>query len=341
MNKIIALVITVLCVWLMATYPYVMLNPSELLEGHQYIKDKCLSCHKPFWGIETKKCIACHKLSEIDKDKTTGNDTIGKKSKILFHQNLKNQKCTTCHTDHKGANPDISLSRFDHDLLPESEKDDCGKCHNKPADKIHKQLSGVCNVCHNTKVWKSGAVFNHNMIQGADKNNCVSCHLAPADNIHKQVSNTCNSCHNANGWKSGTVFNHDMIQGTDKSNCSACHPFPEASYHKSFKDNCTKCHTTSRWKPSTFNHSAYFPLDEHHNASCNTCHTGNNYSAYTCYGCHEHNEVEIASEHSEHGMRNINNCIACHKSGNKHEGGEHEGDHHSGSENEHEGGDDD
>ena len=103
MKKIIATVVIVVCVWLIATYPFVMLNPGELVKGHQDLKDKCLACHKPFWGIETQKCISCHKLSEIGRKDSAGNKNI-----ILFHQNLKNQKCTSCHTDHKGKNPDIS-----------------------------------------------------------------------------------------------------------------------------------------------------------------------------------------------------------------------------------------
>ncbi len=337
MKKIIALVIIVLCAWLIATYPYRMLNPGELVKGHQDLKDKCYSCHKPFWGIETQKCIACHKLSDIGKDTATSNDTIGKRKKILFHQNLKNQKCTLCHTDHKGVNPDFSLRGFDHNLLPGTESGNCRNCHTKPADKIHKQLSGSCINCHKTNGWKSGAVFNHDMIEGVDKNNCVSCHPAPRDNIHKQLSGACINCHNTRGWKSGGVFNHEMIPAADRNNCISCHHLPEASYHKSFKDNCTKCHTTNQWKPSTFNHSAYFQLDEHHNASCNTCHKSDNYSVYTCYGCHEHSERDIISEHSEHGMYNISNCISCHKSGYEHESGEY----NSHSEKEHDGGSED
>lgn len=273
MKKILAAAVTILSVWLIATYPYVMLNPGELVKGHQDLKNKCLSCHKPFWGIEPQRCITCHKLPDIGRDTMT-NDSARVK-RMLFHQNLKDQKCTPCHTDHKGLNVTSSGS-FDHTLLSGSEKGNCGNCHNKPSDKVHTRIAGSCSSCHNTQGWKSGAAFNHNMIQGADKNNCIS-----------------------------------------------CHELPTASYHKSFKDNCTKCHTTNQWKPSTFDHSSYFLLDEHHNATCNTCHTGNNYSAYTCFGCHEHDQGHIMHKHTEHGMTNIGNCVSCHKSGNEHEGGEH------------------
>jgi hypothetical protein len=330
MRTIIALVVVIVSVWLAATYPRLMMNPGDLVQGHREIRDKCLSCHKPFWGIETQKCVSCHKLADIGKDSI-------RKKKMAFHGRLKDQKCTPCHTDHKGLNVKISPSSFNHDLLSQSEKANCNNCHGNPVDKIHNQIQENCSSCHNTEGWKSGAVFNHDMIKGTDKNNCKSCHKTPADNIHKQVSDACNNCHNTTGWKSGASFNHDMIQGADKSNCKACHPLPDASYHRSFKDNCTKCHTTNRWKPSTFDHSRYFLLDEHHNASCTTCHTGNDYVSYTCYGCHEHTQSHITGKHSRHGMNNINNCVACHKSGNEHEGGEHRGSEHEG---EHEGDDD-
>ena len=278
MKKIIAIVIIVLCVWLLAAFPHVMINPGALVKGHQDIRNKCLSCHKPFWGIESQKCIACHKLADIGKD-----DSNSRKNIILFHQKLADQNCTSCHTDHKGINPGNSLNKFNHALLPAAEKAKCNNCHDKPSD-----------------------------------------------NIHKQITSDCNSCHNINGWKSEVAFNHDKIQGADKSSCISCHKPPADSYHHTFKDNCATCHTTTKWKPSTFDHSAYFILDNHHNASCNTCHSGNNYKVYTCYGCHEHSEQIILESHSEHRTSNISNCISCHKSGSEHEGGEHESGEHGG-----------
>ncbi len=336
MKKIIALLIIILCSWLIAYYPYLMVNPGPLVKGHQEIKNKCLSCHQPFWGISTQKCIACHNLSDIGRDTIAGKDSTGKKI-TLFHQNLKDQECNSCHTDHRGINAKISARTFNHDQLSKSEKNNCNKCHDKPTDNTHKPLATSCNNCHNTNGWKSGVIFDHSMIEGTDKNNCHSCHQAPADAYHGSFKDNCSKCHNTTGWKSGVTFNHNMIASADLTNCSKCHHAPADNYHTAFKDNCSKCHTTNQWKPSTFDHSAYFQLDEHHNAQCNTCHTGNNYRTYTCFGCHEHSAGDINGEHREHGMSNISNCVSCHKSGNEHEDGEHSGNRNGEG---HEGGDD-
>ncbi len=337
MKNLIALLIIVASSALVVYFPHIMINPGELVQSHQDIKTKCNSCHDPFWGISTQKCIVCHKLADIGKDDTAGAKKTGKLP-ILFHQNLKDQNCTACHTDHKGTDPSRSKTLFDHNLLSGTQKNNCITCHNRPSDKTHKQLSTTsCVGCHNTKDWKSGVVFNHDLIEGTDKNNCSGCHQPPVDKVHKLVPGNCTGCHNTQSWKSGTKFNHEMISGADKTNCTGCHQIPGDTFHKSLKDNCTKCHSTNAWKPANFDHSNYFPLDGHHNAECITCHTSNNYKAYTCYGCHEHSESRIIGKHREHGITNLTNCISCHKNGSEHEGGEHEG----GGEGEHEGGGDD
>jgi len=285
MKRIIVLLIIILCAWMVYQYPYEMLNPGELVKGHQKIKDKCIACHNPFWGISSEKCIGCHKLSEIGKDSINKNDTTANKKKISFHINFSNQECTSCHTDHKGAKPRIPISKFSHELL-----------------------------------------------SGTGNSQCISCHSMPADNIHPQLSSDCNNCHNTIGWKYSVSFDHEMIQNADKNNCVSCHKQPKASYHNQFNTDCKKCHITNKWRPSSFDHSAYFQLDQNHNANCITCHTNNNFKEYTCYGCHEHSPGNIESKHNEEGISNLTNCVRCHKSGNGHESkgnvnGEHDGEH--------------
>jgi hypothetical protein len=50
-----------------------------------------------------------------------------------------------------------------------------------------------------------------------------------------------------------------------------------------------------------------------------TCHVRNDYSRYTCYGCHEHTPDNIRRKHVEEGIRQFDNCVECHRSGNKHD----------------------
>jgi hypothetical protein len=270
MKKLIIFGLVAVIVLLAAKYPHVMLNPGELSQGHQDLGNKCYSCHTPFSGIENDKCIACHKVSEIGLD-TSVNKKIAQVEKVLFHEQLLDQTCTSCHTDHNGINSDLSLTSFEHTLISKTVINDCVKCHQKPADKLHEPLSVSCNKCHETKEWKLSGPFDHAMIAENERNNCTSCHENPND-----------------------------------------------SFHSTIKDNCIKCHDTERWSSSSFDHSAYFVLDGDHNAKCNTCHLNGKFETYTCYGCHEHTVNNIRAEHREEGISNINNCVACHQSGNEH-----------------------
>ena len=40
---------------------------------------------------------------------------------------------------------------------------------------------------------------------------------------------------------------------------------------------------------------------------------------YTCYGCHEHSRSKIREEHLEEGIRDYENCVECHRSGDEDE----------------------
>ncbi|MCC6727456.1 MAG: class III cytochrome C family protein [Saprospiraceae bacterium] len=269
MKKLIIFGLIAAIVLLAVKYPHVMLNPGELSQGHQDLNNKCYACHTPFGGIGNDKCIACHKVSEIGLDTST---TMAQAKKVLFHEQLLNQTCTSCHTDHNGTIPDPTLTNFEHSLIAQTIVNDCIKCHQKPDDRLHKQLSESCNKCHTTNEWKLSEPFDHAMITSVGRENCTSCHKNPND-----------------------------------------------SFHSTIKDNCIKCHDTERWTPSSFNHATYFVLNGDHNANCNTCHLNGNFETYTCYGCHEHTASNIRAEHSEEGISNINDCVACHRSGNEHD----------------------
>ena len=294
-----------------------MLSPGELIQGHQDLNNNCFACHAPFGGIDNDKCIACHKLAEIGKADLNTAMAGAENTPVLFHEKLASQSCTACHTDHDGIDAQMQNKGFKHALLSENIIQNCVSCHQKPIDNLHKQLTSNCVSCHNTEGWKSGVKFNHEMLAAAEKDNCVSCHQKPVDNLHKQLTSNCVSCHNTEGWKSGVKFNHDMLAVADRGNCASCHQKPKDTFHQGLKDQCSTCHSTEKWMPANFEHDQYFVLDGDHNASCNTCHKNNNYSTYTCYGCHEHTVSNILSEHREEGISNINNCVACHRSGDE------------------------
>jgi hypothetical protein len=184
-----------------------MLNPGQLTDGHQRIKEKCLSCHTPFQGIDNNKCISCHKLSEIGKNSLKPGSKSAPNEKILFHSSLANQECSSCHTDHKGVHPESSITSFNHEMLEIATRNNCLGCHRKPTDKLHIQLSVACNNCHNTKGWKSATAFDHNMIHATVRNNCKNCHEPPKDNYHQLIKENCDKCHSADKWVPST-FDH-------------------------------------------------------------------------------------------------------------------------------------
>lgn len=265
MKKVIVLVIIIVCVGLMYQFPHAMLNPGELVEGHQKLNDKCLSCHNPFWGISNDKCISCHKLSDIGKDTLKLNDSNGANENILFHQHLSNRKCTSCHTDHKGMKPEISLSNFNHEMLPITMISNCKSCHGQPVDNLHKQLTADCNNCHNTKDWKSSVTFNHDMIQGNTKNDCASCHKKSDDSFHQQLKEKCDKCHTTSEWKPST-FDHSIYFQLDKDH----------------NVECKRCHTNNNFSAFTcygcHEHSESKLVEEHHEhgiynfTDCASCH---------------------------------------------------------------------
>ncbi len=269
MKKIITIGTAGIFVLLMYFYPHEMISPGDLVEGHDDLNAKCFSCHEPFKGIASNKCIVCHALADIGKDKMQRMDSAATTDKSTFHLALANEKCTTCHTDHKGLKPDVPLSTFTHEILPEAERVKCNSCHALPADKIHQHLPPDCKACHSTDGWKLAVSFNHDMIQGMDKTNCVSCHEAPSDEFHQQTTESCSACHTTSAWVPST-FDHEKYFRLDRN-----HP-----------DKCKSCHLSNNYAAYTcygcHEHTEANMLQEHREegiyniTDCARCHKSGN-----------------------------------------------------------------
>lgn len=265
MKNLIVMGIILICIGLMYLYPHAMLNPGDLIEGHQELDDRCVSCHNPFWGIPNGKCISCHRLADIGRDTLNPSavDTVG--LKVLFHQHLSGQQCTSCHTDHIGRNPEKSMSGFGHEVLPVNVLNDCNSCHARPTDDLHGQLTTACNKCHGTKDWKSPTTFDHGMIQGGATVDCASCHKSPDDAFHLKSKDNCDKCHGTGQWKPST-FDHSIYFRLDRDHsaeCNKCHTDNDFSAY-----TCYGCHE----------HSEGEIADEHHGHGifdfndCTSCH---------------------------------------------------------------------
>ena len=207
----------------------------------------------------------------------------------------------------------------------------------------HKQLETDCFACHSP-------------LLGVKPERCTFCHK-PADigrlttkgfpitkpltatPFHQKLASLdCMVCHSDHAgvkrFRKQGRFDHAMLERAMVDQCQTCHKAPSDSLHQQITGNCGQCHEPNRWAPATFDHERFFALDRDHTARCVTCHIGNDYRRYTCYGCHEHSLDKIRREHIEEGIRDFDNCVECHRSGNKHEilggRGEGRGEHHGG-----------
>jgi hypothetical protein len=210
-------------------YPHLMVSPGAVVAAHQEIATDCFACHAPLRGASASRCVACHAVDSIGLRTSKGVAIAKKNIKGSFHQELLEQDCMACHSDHAG--PKLSQKArkpFSHALLRTSVRDQCQTCHKAPDNKLHQKLTG----------------------------------------------------------------------------------------------SCQQCHSQNAWKPATLDHDKLFVLDGDHNAPCETCHINNNYSQYTCYGCHEHTVQNVLREHRDENIRNINNCVECHRSADDEGGGD-------------------
>jgi hypothetical protein len=195
-----------------------------------------------------------------------------------------------------------------------------------PGDLIpaHSALQNDCFACHTP-------------LRGASAERCTTCHIVadiglrttkgavipksltrPA--FHQALTEpNCMACHSDHQRPSLTKassvrFEHALLKTEARSNCQSCHMPPRDDLHRGQDLRCATCHQPAHWKPATFAHDRYFMLDRNHNTACTTCHLGGNYQRYTCYGCHEHQPAQIIAEHREEGIRNVENCVRCHRS---------------------------
>jgi hypothetical protein len=98
-------------------------------------------------------------------------------------------------------------------------------------------------------------------------------------------------------------------------NCYVCHKedIPAFAAHKKFGNTCSDCHVTSTWMAAKYPHPGW-ALTGAHNVRCNFCHAkmAQFDFTYQCWGCH-HDQAATIKTHADRGIKDISNCIACHK----------------------------
>lgn len=193
-----------------------------------------------------------------------------------------------------------------------------------PVMPAHAEIATDCFACHKP-------------FGGAAPERCQACHLVDKIGVfttkgrmiaaqgqkvpfHQHLSEqNCLACHSDHTGPRLTgharkPFSHALLAADVRTQCDSCHAKPKDDFHTAIQGNCQQCHGNQAWKPSTFNHDALFLLDGDHQAPCATCHVKNDVTQYTCYGCHAHTRANILAEHAEEGIRDITNCVECHRS---------------------------
>jgi hypothetical protein len=188
----------------------------------------------------------------------------------------------------------------------------------------HQSLSNNCFACHAP-------------LQGAVEARCTTCHAVgdiglltvagapisrpvPITPFHQGLADTdCMSCHTDHPMASLTpphshTFAHAMLTPAVGAACASCHTPPADVMHVAPVGQCSTCHTQTTWAAAAIDHTRFFALTGPHDAVCTSCHTtANDFSKYTCFSCHEHQEADLIREHLEEGIRNIDNCVSCHR----------------------------
>lgn len=211
-------IVTVALVVLTFIYPQQMISPGALISAHQDLNKDCFACHAPLRGPEPVRCISCHAVAGIGLHTTRGAPVPGSNIKKSFHQELIEQDCMACHSDHAGLGLAHSHKTFTHVLLKTQVREQCASCHSMPVNEMHKNLTESCSQCHSSQAWKP-ATFDHNKYFRLDSDHntaCVTCHV---NNVHTEF--TCFGCHEHTLDKIRREHEEEGISNFD--NCVECH----------------------------------------------------------------------------------------------------------------------
>lgn len=200
-------------------YPHLMVSPGPLTSAHVELTTDCFACHVPLRGATSDRCVTCHAVADIGLRSTKGVALAKPAVKTSFHQDLIEDNCIACHSEHQG----LQLNRrgqkaFSHELLRSSSRDRCGSCHTAPVDELHRNPAVNCGQCHSQQRWKP-ATFEHDRLFVLDREHnaaCTTCHI-DGDYIRY----TCYGCH---AHQPDAVRAEHLEEGIrDFDNCVECH----------------------------------------------------------------------------------------------------------------------
>ena len=240
----------------------------------------------------------CHE--DVANDTAAGTGFHGRSNDV------DDNACASCHTDHEGRNADVlglDEETFDHrftdfELLGKHLDAECAGCHeagekrrDTPGqcvdchreDEVHDgNLGSECDDCHNPNDW-TDSEFDHDTTD------------FPLVGKHRDVE--CRDCH------------EDQAHQNTPTNCFSCHAEDDSHEGRS-GEQCENCHNPSEWTDTSFDHASNtdFPLEgKHAQLTCNDCHSEDPWEDVMetdCVSCH------LEDDHHE-GHRGTD-CANCH-----------------------------
>ena len=220
-TKLIFLVVganLLLLVLLAIFYPRLMVEPGKLINAHASLETDCFACHTPFIGSRPAKCVQCHKPAEIGLVTTTGLSIAHERKLTPFHQDLTEQDCVACHSDHKGVQSFRPIGQFSHELLQVNLRGECNGCHRNPEDSLHRELVANCSECHSPQAW-TPATLDHEQFFRFDEDHQTACATCHVEQDYSRY--TCYGCHEHS--RSNIRAEHVEEGIEDYENCVECH----------------------------------------------------------------------------------------------------------------------
>jgi len=120
------LIIVILLGWGSFRDPETFWAPGDLSRYHADVA-RCTSCHEPFRGPASVRCIACHSETRWVERATPAVGT--------FHLEVIRQRktCLACHTEHRGGLSQITASAMSNPhgefIFRATGTSSCGACH--------------------------------------------------------------------------------------------------------------------------------------------------------------------------------------------------------------------
>jgi hypothetical protein len=198
--------------------PHLMISPGKPIPAHAELTTDCFACHTLFIGSTPEKCKTCHKVAEIGLTTTKGVPISGEKKSVAFHQHLIEDDCVACHSEHNGVMAFRPISRFSHELVEVSVREQCESCHANPDDSLHRKINGSCNTCHSVEGW-TPATFDHDEFFRFDRHHESDCETCHVDNDYSDY--TCYGCHE---HSRSNIREEHLEEGIYQyENCVECH----------------------------------------------------------------------------------------------------------------------